>query len=221
VLFIEDKNKVLISFLFFIFLLLVLIGTLIYTILKFLSNSTSDFESKSTFIKYETLDGNKISYEVYKLIQCKRPMLSKYDYSFKWSGTHLPNITSELQKVENVLDSRDPSNYDKAILIFSKPLSFNDSCVINFKADLDDTDKKSETYISNRIIRPVDIIHYRIVLRYKDTSSNAILERRKIESASQVFEKIKEIAFDYTSKSYEYALLNPELGYIYRIKWDR
>jgi transcription elongation GreA/GreB family factor len=37
----------------------------------------------------------------------------------------------------------------------------------------------------------------------------------------EVAEKIKEIAFDYTSKSYEYALLNPELGYIYRIKWDR
>jgi hypothetical protein len=221
IIFIEDKNKVLISFVFFNFLLLVLIGTLVYTILKLLSNSTADFESKSTFIKYETLDGNKISYDVYKLIQCKRPLLSQYEYNFKWSGTHLPVITSELQKVENILDSKDPSNYDKAILIFSKPLNFNDSCVINFKADLDDTDKQSETYISNRIIRPVDIIHYRILLGYKKENSNAILERRKIESVSQTFEKIKEIAFDKTSQSYEYPLLNPELGYIYRIKWER
>ena len=74
IIFISDKNKILISFIFFNILLLVLIGTLIYTILKLLSNSTTDFESKSTFIKYETLDGNKISYDVFKLIQCKRPI---------------------------------------------------------------------------------------------------------------------------------------------------
>lgn len=198
-----------------------MIGTLIYTLLKLLSKSTTDFESKSTFIKYETLDGHKISYDVYKLIQCKRPLLSQYEYSFKWSGTHLPKITSELQKVENIFDSKDPSVYDKAILKFSKPLHYNESCVINFKADLDDSDKQSETYISNRIIRPVDVIHYRIVLRYKDGNSNAFLERRKIESVSQNFEKLREVPFDTTSKSYEYALLNPELGYIYRLKWNR
>ena len=84
--------------------------------LLLLSQSNTDFESKSTFIKYETLDGNKISYDVFKLIQCKRPLLSQYEYNFKWSGTHLPKITSELQKVENILDRKDSSIYDKAIL---------------------------------------------------------------------------------------------------------
>lgn len=221
VLFGSDKDKVLWSFIFFNFLLLVLVGTLIYTVLKLLRSSTSDFESKSTFIKYETLDGNAITYDVYKLIQCKRPILSEYEYNFKWSGTHLPIISSGLQCVKNVLDSKNPSNYDKAILKFKKPLSFNESCVVNFKAEIDDTDRESQTYISNRILRPVEIIHYRIVLRYKEESSNAVLERRKINSASQSFEKIKEIPFDKSSKAYEYALLNPDLGYVYRIAWER
>jgi len=221
IIFIGDKDKVLWSFIFFNFLLLILIGTLVYTILKLLNNSTSDFESKSTFIKYETLDGNKIFYDVYKLIQCKRPILSEYEFNFKWTGTCLPIVTSELQKVENVLNDKDPSNYDKAILKFKAPLTLNESCVVNFKAELDDTDKQSETNISNRILRPVDIIHCRIILRHKENSENAILERRKINSVSQGFEKIKEIAFDTTSKSYEYPLLNPELGYIYRITWKR
>ncbi|WP_341966250.1 hypothetical protein [Flavobacterium psychrophilum] len=111
--------------------------------------------------------------------------------------------------------------YDKAILKFPKPLNYNDSCVINFKADLDDTDKQYETYISNRIIRPVDVIHYRIVLRHKEENSNAVIERRKIESASQTFTEVRQVTFDKTSKSYEYPLLNPELGYIYRIRWER
>ncbi|MFN5985064.1 MAG: hypothetical protein ACK46Y_17205, partial [Fluviicola sp.] len=221
VIFIHDKEKLLISFIFFNILLLVLIGTLVFSILKLLGNSTTDFESKSTFIKYETLDGSKISYEVFKLIQCKRPILSEYEYNFKWSGTHLPKISSELQKVKDILDVNDPSNYDKAILKFSKPLRYNESCVINFKAEIDDADKKSETYISNRIFRPVDVIHYRIVLRHKSENTNAVIERRKIESVSQAFEEVKQVSFEISSKSYEYPLLNPELGYIYRIRWER
>ena len=52
VIFIGDKDKVLWSFVFFNLLLLILIGSLVYTILKLLSNSVSDFESKSTFIKF-------------------------------------------------------------------------------------------------------------------------------------------------------------------------
>jgi hypothetical protein len=115
IVFINDKNKVLISFIFFNVLLLALIGTLIYTILKLLTSSSKDFESRSTFIKYETSDGNNIVYEVYKLIQCKRPILSEYDYNFKWSGTHLPTITSNLQSVLDIVDENNPSNYDKAI----------------------------------------------------------------------------------------------------------
>lgn len=221
VVFINDKDKVLWSFIFFNFLLLVLIGSAIYTILRLLNKSTLDFESKSTFIKYETLDGNNISYEVYKLIQCKRPILSEYNYSFKWSGTNQPKIHSDLQTVIDVMDFNNPSNYDKAILKLKKPLIFNESCVIHFKADLDDSDKQSGTYVSNRIIRPVDVIHYRILLRHKDDNPNAIIERKKIDAVSQAFDKVKEVPFDKTSKSYEHPLLNPELGYIYRISWDR
>lgn len=221
VVFINDKDKIFWSFVFFNFLLLVLIGSSIYTILRLLNKSTSDFESKSTFVKYETLDGHNISYEVYKLIQCKRPILSEYNYSFKWSGTNQPKINSDLQTVIDVMDFNNPSNYDKAILKFEKPLIFNESCVIHFKADLDDADKQSGTYVSNRIIRPVDVIHYRILLRHKDDNPNAIIERKKIDAVTQDFNKVREVPFDKTSKSYEHPLLNPDLGYIYRISWIR
>lgn len=221
VVFINDKDKIFWSFVFFNFLLLVLIGSSIYTILRLLNKSTSDFESKSIFVRFKTLDGHNISYEVYKLIQCKRPILSEYNYSFKWSGTNQPKINSDLQTVIDVMDFNNPSNYDKAILKFEKPLIFNESCVIHFKADLDDADKQSGTYVSNRIIRPVDVIHYRILLRHKDDNPNAIIERKKIDAVTQDFNKVREVPFDKTSKSYEHPLLNPDLGYIYRISWIR
>jgi len=44
---------------------------------------------------------------------------------------------------------------------------------------------------------------------------------RTSNSGAQTFNEVRQVAFDKTSKSYEYPLLNPELGYIYRIKWNR
>lgn len=219
--FIQDQDKVIVSLVVFIILLLILFGTLIYTILRLLNDSCEPFDSKSTFIKYETNDASKISYDVYKLIQCKRPILSEYIYNFKWSGTHVPIISSDLQQLKNINSFNNVSQYDNAVLQFNKPLRFNESCVVHFKAIIDDADRRSDTYISNRILRQVDLIQYRVVLSYKTTSSNAILERRKIDSISVNFEKIKEISFDTNSKSFEYHLLNPDLGYIYRFSWER
>jgi hypothetical protein len=123
--------------------------------------------------------------------------------------------------VFDIYDDKNPSNYDRAILKFKNPLKFNDSCVLHFKADLDDTDQKSDTYVSNRILKPVDVIHLRVILKHKSNSSNAVLERKKIDSVSQNFIELKEIAFDLNSKSYEHHLLNPEVGYIYRLRWER
>ncbi len=83
--------------------------------------------------------------------------------------------------------------------------------------------KKSDTYVSNRIIQEVDIIHYRIILKYKPENYdvNAVLEKRKINSINSNFEKVEEIGFDNITKSYEYHLLKPDLGFIYRIIWER
>ena len=48
-----------------------------------------------------------------------------------------------------------------------------------------------------------------------------IVERRKINAINANYEKLKEIAFDSSTKSYEYHLLKPEINYNYRIRWER
>ncbi|MCZ8298498.1 hypothetical protein [Flavobacterium sp.] len=221
--FISDKNSSIIALIFFCLMLLIFTISLLYTIFKVIGLNNSDFESKSTFVKYETSDCKNITFEIYKLIQSKKPILSDYTFNFKWTGSILPNITSDLQEVTNVMDLQDPTQYDKAILKFKKPVYFNENQVIHFKAALNDTDKQSETYVSNRITQEVDIIHYRIILKYKPSNYdvNAILEKRKINSLDTKFEKVEEIGFDDITKSYEYHLLKPDLGYIYRISWNR
>lgn len=224
ILFISDKWYALIALIFFCLMLLVFTIHLIRSLNKILSVRNGDHESKSTFVKYETLDGNTINYETFKLIQVKKPVLTEWDYYFKWTGTHLPVVTSDLQSVEDVMDLKDPRVYNKAILKFKKPIYYNQSVVIHFKATLDDTDKASKSHVETRVTDEVDIIHYRIILKDKPATyvSNAVLEKCRIESdVSTSFEKIKEIAFDPATKSYEYHLLNPEIGYYYRIRWKR
>lgn len=161
---------------------------------------------------------------MFKLIQAKRPLLTEYDWGFKWSGSHLPIITSDYQNVKDVLDEKDPGKYDKAVLKFSKPLYYNQTTVVHFKAIADDSDHKSGTYVESKVKYEVDVIHYRIVLKHKaeNFDTNAIIERKKIKSdVGSKYEKIKEIPFDKGTKSYEYHLFSPEIGYYYRISWVR
>lgn len=221
--FINDKHSVVIALAFFCLMLSIFTISLLYTLFKITGLNSNDFESKSTFVKYETLDSKNITFEIYKLIQSKKPILSDYSFNFKWSGSIIPTITSDLQEVINVMDLQDPTQYDKAILKFKKPVYYNDNQVIHFKASLNDVDRKSETFVSNRITQEVDIIHYRIILKYKaeNYDTNAILEKRKINSINSNFEKVAEIGFDNVTKSYEYHLLKPDLNFIYRIVWER
>ena len=222
-LFISDKHSVIIALCFFCLMLLAFTLSLLYTVFKITNQNETEFDSKSTFVKYETLDGKSITFEIYKLIQAKKTILSDYTFNFKWSGSILPKITSDLQDVVNVLDLQDASLYDKAILKFRKPIYYNQNEVIHFKAILNDIDKMSQTYVSNRITQEVDIIHYRIILKYKPENYdvNAIVEKRKINAIDSKYEKVEELSFDYATKSYEYHLLKPDLGFIYRISWTR
>lgn len=221
--FVNHNWATIIALSFFCLMLFVFTLYLLYSIHKILEVRDIEHENKSTFIKYQTDDGNKIIYETYKLIQCKKPLLTEFVYNFKWTGTHMPVIYSDLQEVFNIVDENDNTKYDKAVLKFKKPLYYNQNTVIHFKADLNDTDKVSKPYVETRVTEEIDIIHYRIILKHlsDDYSKNAVLKKAKINSnTSPTFEKQCEIAYDQSTKSYEYHLLKPDIGYYYRITWE-
>lgn len=220
----RDDWSIIVALSFFCLMLLIFTSYLVYNLYKVLNTQQTDHENRSTFIKYETLDGNIITYETYKLIQVKKPVLTEMEYNFKWTGTHMPTISSDLQEVVNVVDEQNPLKYDRALLKFKKPVYYNQNFVLHFKAILDDVDKISLPHVETRVTSEIDIIHYRIILKNKpsDFSLNAILEKRKMNTdVSASFEKIREIPFDNISKSYEYHLLNAEIGYYYRIRWEK
>lgn len=140
-LFVQDTWAVIVALVFFCIMLLFFTMSLIYTLLRLINLGSNEFESKSTFVKYETIDGKIIVFENYKLIQAKKTMITEFSFSFKWSGSIMPKVSSDIQTCTNIVDDQDPSKYDSAILQFKKPLYFNENEVIHFKAILDDTDK--------------------------------------------------------------------------------
>jgi len=222
--FIQETYAVIIALSVFCILLLVFF----YKFLRFL-HDLFNFEgdedrANSTFVKYETADSSNIIFETYKLIQSKRPVLIEKDWNFKWSGTVPPKISSETHEVIDVMDLKNPDHYDKAILKFKKPLRYNETAIAHIKCELNDSDHKSKTHVEMRINYEVDIIHFRIILKYKKTGQNhkAVLERKKTDSqVNSDYEKLETIAFDDQTKSFEYNLMYPEVGYFYRIRWDR
>lgn len=224
IVFVSNSLAVWIALIFFCSMLLIFTIYLVLALYKILDVKQAEHENRSTFIKYETSDGNLITYETYKLIQVKKPVLTEMDYHFKWSGTHLPKISSDLQQVVSIVDEQDPTKYDRAVLKFQKPVYYNQNLVLHFKAILDDTDKKAESFLETRVLNEIDIIHYRIILKNKAEGfgQNAVLECCKIGLEIRAkFQHLREIPFDATTKSYEYHLLKPEIGYYYRISWEK
>jgi hypothetical protein len=225
-LFISDARSVFIALVFFCLMLLVFTSYLIYVLFKVIhiKNRDQKCESKSIYVKFDAREKTKIEFNVYKVIQCKVPFFSEMDYPFKWSGSKLPEVYSNLQKVISVVDEKDPNKYDKAILSFKRPLQYNESRVVHFGARMDDSDLKSSPLLSNKILNEVDVIHYHVHLRYKLARFNkpAVLRRKKFNTEIQRdFEVLEEIPFNQSTKTYEYHLLNPEVGYIYELLWER
>ncbi|HEV2150574.1 MAG TPA: hypothetical protein VGR37_24455 [Longimicrobiaceae bacterium] len=181
------------------------------------------YSSVSTFIRYSTSDGNRLRYEVYKYIQCRQPLMTRFDYEFKWSGTHPPALASDFQRVGEITPG-DVGGYDKVCLEFPTPLRYNQAALIHLAMNLDDADRKSEPFISTRVSEPLQLLQWRVELRhtgkgYKKTAR--VLKQRLDSKFSPRAVQIGTVPFDPVSKSFEYHISNPEPGYHYRLEWDR
>lgn len=67
---------------------LILVGILLAINKMIHQNYEKEYKGISSFYVYETDDGEKSTFETYRLIQCKRMFLSQIEYRFKWSGSY-------------------------------------------------------------------------------------------------------------------------------------
>ena len=219
-----DKNAVIIALSVFVLCLLVLLCALVKAInTYFRATSDADHDRIYTDIRYETSDGYNIDYNIYRIIQSKVPLLHQINHGFKWSGTKSPKVTSDLQELSFIQKGAMEDDFDTACLKFEQPLRYNETAVVHFRAELDDSDEKSETMISYKVSSFSELIHFRVILRHKgeDYREKAKVYMKRIGASVNKLKEIDTIPFDTQTKSYEFLKERPEIGYLYILKWER
>lgn len=172
----------------------------------------------ATYIRYSTQDGRFIKYEVHKHMQCKTLILGSHIHKFHWTGSKPPLVKSDLQDVVNQRSIA--GNYDEVELSFKKPLTYNDWCVVHIQMELDDTDNKSSKHCELSVKEPVQLVSFRIDLRHLNNNHDAKITEKRSSDLFSNERCIANVCFDRDSKSYEYIIHNPQMGYTYKIDWN-
>lgn len=218
----SDQTNAIIALCLLCLCLIILLICIVRSLSSFIKQENENDHLKvSVFTKYEAIDNTHSIFETYRVVQSKRTVLSEIRQNFKWSGTRLPQVSSKFQEVKSVIQNE--TDYDYAILKFKRPLLYNETGVVHFRAETDDFDNKAKPYLDHRVDSYINIIHYRIILKYKDNYNKPakILRKPTKSILSADYEEIGSIQFDEKSKSYEYYLIDPEPGYFYRILWEK
>ena len=226
VLLFNDKNAAIIALGLLLIALVLFLIRIFHVLNRFLEKQPQDHKCISSFIQYTCDDGDNVVFDTYKLIQVKCSIMQDFDVGFKWTGDKMPNISSELQTFKTLKRTTNGYEYDYAVLEFKKPVLYNETTLVHFRSEANDVEHKSSTYVEVPIRYPIEYVQICISLGYKDNSFNktAEISKRKITNSNQIQQphtKYNSIPFDKNHKQYVYRLINPEVGYSYRISWER
>jgi len=222
----RDKDSSIIALIFLCVALILFLVSLLKILNRFLEKHPQDHKCISTFIQYTCDDGDNVLVETYKLIQVKCSIMQEYNAGFKWSGDTPPNISSDLQNFKILKKSQNGYEYDYAVLEFKKPVLYNETTIVHFKSIVNDVRHASLPYVEIPVRFPIEYIQICISLGYKNSSFNetAKISQRKITNSNEIQQNHKEydsITFDQKHKQYLYRLINPQVGYSYKISWER
>lgn len=222
--FASNNNAISIALFTFCLVLIILLIAGLFAINKIIiRNYPSEYKKVSSFYIFQCDDGVHSTFETYRLIQCKRPLLTELNYRYRWSGSISPKISSENQLIEEQ-PTKDKEGYNNAIIRFKKPLTYNESAVLHIKTENDDADNKALPYLSCVIDTPIDIMQFRILLAYKadNYSGMAYIMRKRIHAKKKdKYQTIGSATFNQKYKQFFYVLSRPDAGYIYRIEWKK
>lgn len=223
--FIGDKNSVIIALTTLVLGLMVIVVRILVGINRIIHvDSAEDYKRISSLYVYESANGVNSTFEVFRTIQCKRMFLSSIPYNFKWTGSIIPKISSLAQDISPLVQSNSKNEWDTLLIKFPSPLRYNQCAVVNVKTENDDSDGTAKPWISSRLDSPIEMMSYRVLLSYKPDGYNkpAYFERKKIDTQIDGdYEHVDSVPFNSNHKSYIYTVVNPEAGYIYRLRWEK
>lgn len=201
----SDQSKVVIVLIAIIVFLVALLLSVWYAIHKIVHKEFDrGYIKLSFFTKCEYVNQNHIIYDGYRLIQSKRAFLPSIKWAFKWSGSKQPIISSTLQDCDGKIIENTSNDYDHVVLKFKKALSYNESAVVHFHANMDDVDNTAQPYLDVRIEEPISVVDFRVILAYKDDhfSERAQFMRKPINSGIPTdYQILETVSFNSYSKS--------------------
>lgn len=167
---------------------------------------------------FRTDNGVDGVFEFRRYIQSKTPFLSSVKHDFKWKGAGTPVISScgtTLLPVANP----DPNEYDHVIIPLGKTLCYNECAVVSvqFKGTYADC----MPVMRHKVDEPVGPIEFKVMLGHKKKAPDAVLFRKKTGTKVDCeYEVVTNIPFNAAFKMYDYTV-EPELGYVYKMVWEK
>lgn len=201
--------------------LLVILARIFWVTDRFLSKKAPDGIDKiTTSVKYFTLDGLIITYEIEKFLQCKQLVLNEHEHSFHWTGTNTPIITSDTMLFDKIVDGN--NGFKKAVFKIKNPIPYNGAFMAHIRMQIDDSNKQSQPHISVSVNEPTQMINFTVQILYKRRNiTDARLMRKRIDTPTLPYVLIKSIPFDAKTGCYQNSVYEPEVGYSYKIEWTR
>lgn len=177
----------------------------------------------SSAARFTTADGRMATYEVFRHIQIKQPVMKNFDHKFGWSGTKDPVVSSDIQTCSEV---RPIEGEGRKVVRLSFPRAkiYNDVEIIHIKMNLDDSDDRAEPYLSLRVDEPIRLISFRVELLHHNgryIGQHATVTKTATSTTAPIPEQIATVAFDATTKSFYFQAVDPEPGYAYKIMWPK
>lgn len=178
----------------------------------------------SSSARYTTSDGLKATYEVVRHIHVKKPVMTCFEHRFFWSGSRPPRIESDIQTCGEIRDVADDRR-KMVRLAFPQARIYNDVEIIHIKMALDNSDKAALPFLSLKVEEPIRLVNFRVELLHRvhehHLGLNATISKTSIDNQKHaVSQEIDTVAFDGVTRSFEYKILNPEPGYVYKIEWQ-
>ena len=221
----SDADFILVIFSYLLVVVAASFCYVIYAIHLFTKNQNySEFTKSYLSTRYEFIDAENIEWDYYRVIQAKRLFLKSIDIRFKWTGKHQPEFSSKYQTIGNYKELSDSGDYDSINLVFNKPIRFNETSVVHLKMKLSDPENISKPHVDYKSDEYVCMIDFHVILKYKNSDFNtpAKLLRKPINSqAPSDYEELYSVPFDKTTRSYELCVVEPEVGYFYRLEWKK
>lgn len=224
-LFVNSKLACVIALTVFCLGLLILLYGIMRGINKMIrDNSGDEYKRIASFFVFQSSDGVKSTFEVFRTIQSKRLFLTHIKYNFKWTGSTQPVISSRAQTIDGIKYNQNKNIWDEATIRFPQPLKYNECTVVNVRTENDDHDNQAQPYLSSKLETPIDVIGFRVLLSYKPDGYNkpAKLQRKQIDTEIDGgYETIGSVPFNKEHKLYYHCLINPDPGYIYKLEWEK